>query len=193
MKSLIPIALLSATTCNAFAPTARTTLTSTVLIPHHNALSSLLILQKSAPSLSSLYMMEDNDTDENDTLVDTPAVELIVDETTTNNNALAKLGNKLRQTFSTNPQVAALFLSIFIFLLPILTSFPQSAMAVQSGGRMGGSFGSGGGSSSSRQSYSAPSSSSYSRGYSRGYSTGGSYYSRPNVIVSPSISPWGYR
>ena len=191
MKSLIPIALLSTTTCNAFAPTARTTPTSTVLIPHHNEPSSLLILQKSAPSLSSLYMMEDNDTDENDTLVDTPAVELIVDETTTNNNALAKLGNKLRQTFSTNPQAAALFLSIFIFLLPILTSFPQSAMAVQSGGRMGGSFGSGGGSSSSRQSYSAPSSSSYSRGYSP--RSTGSYHSRPNVIVSPSISPWGYR
>lgn len=188
MKSLIPIALLSATTCNAFAPTARTTPTSTVLIPHHhhNAPSSLLILQKSAPSLSSLYMMEDNDTDENDTLVGTPAVELIVDETTTNNNTLAKLGNKLRQTFSINPQAAALFLSIFIFLLPILTSFPQSAMAVQSGGRMGGSFGSGGG-----RSYSAPSSSSYSRGYSP--RSTGSYYSRPNVIVSPSISPWGYR
>lgn len=114
-----------------------------------------------------------------------------------NNNALVKFANKLKQalaSYTNNKQPAAFFLSCAIFLLPffLLSAFPESAWAVQSGGRMGGSFGG----SSSRQSYSssrsysAPSSSgSYSRGYSRGYSSG-YYSSRPNVIVTPGISPF---
>eukprot|EP00970_Alexandrium_tamarense_P011940 scaffold2615_cov199-Alexandrium_tamarense.AAC.4 len=85
-------------------------------------------------------------------------------------------------------QPSSILLSMAIFLLPLflMTSFPQSAMAVQSGGRMGGSMGGGSRQSSSRT-Y-APSNGSYSRGYNRGYSSG--YYSRPTVVVSPSITPY---
>lgn len=76
-------------------------------------------------------------------------------------------------------------LTAFVILISVTFAPVQDAFAAPSGGRMGGSFG---GSSRSRspsttRSYSSPSRSysSPSRGYSRGY------YSRPNVIVAPTI------
>jgi hypothetical protein len=73
-----------------------------------------------------------------------------------------------------------LFLAIFLQIL--FTSLPS--WAVQSGGRIGGSVG--GSSKGSNGNYS--SSRSYSREYSKGYSSG--YKSRPNVIVSPGVTPY---
>jgi len=142
------------------------------------------ILQKSSP-ISVLYnSINDNNEDEDVDMESTNMIELAKD--THENNALANLGKKLKQALSSHPPAAALFLSLFIFILPLLTAFPQSAMAVQSGGRMGGSFGAGSSRSSSMsRSYSAP-----SRSYSRGYSSGGYGYSRPNVIITPGISPF---
>jgi len=135
--------------------------------------------------------MSDNNENVNNGMESTNIIELAKDtheNNHENHNALANLVNKLKQALSSHPPAAALFLSLFIFILPLLTAFPQSAMAVQSGGRMGGSFsgaGSSRSSSSMSRSYSAP-----SRSYSRGYSSGGYGYSRPNVIVTPGISPF---
>lgn len=193
MKSLIiPTVLLSAYSNHAFqvAPSlrAKTTTSPPILIPHHVSLQRSNILQKS--SISVLYnIIRDNNEDENGDMESTNMIELAKDTPENNHenhNALANLGNKLKQALSSHPPAAALFLSLFIFILPLLTVFPHSAMAVQSGGRLGGSFSGGSSRSSSMsRSYSAP-----SRSYSRGYSSGGYGYSRPNVIVTPGISPF---
>ena len=199
MKSIIiPTVLLSAHThsSHAFqiAPSLRTKITTSppILIPHHVSLQRRNILQESSP-ISVLYnSINDNIEDENGDMESTNTIELAKDTPENNHeNALANLVNKLKQALSSHPPAAALFLSLFIFILPLLTAFPQSAMAVQSGGRLGGSFsgGSSRSSSSMSRSYSAP-----SRSYSRGYSSGGYGYSRPNVIVTPGISPfYNYR
>jgi len=194
MKSLIiPTILLSAYSNYAFqvAPSLRTKITTSppILIPHHVSLQRSSILQRSSP-ISALYnSIRYNNEDVNDGMELTNMIELAKDTPDNHeNNALVNLGNKLKQALSSHPPAAALFLSLFIFILPLLTAFPQSAMAVQSGGRMGGSFsgaGSSRSSSSMSRSYSAP-----SRSYSRGYSSGGYGYSRPNVIVTPGISPF---
>ena len=194
MKSLIiPTILLSAYSNYAFqvAPSLRAkTMTKSppILIPHHVSLQRSSILQKSSP-ISVLYNnINDNNNDEDGDMESTNMIELAKDTPENNHDALANLGNKLKQALSSHPPAAALFLSLFIFILPLLTAFPQSAMAVQSGGRMGGSFSGGSSSRSSSsmsRSYSAP-----SRSYSRGYSSGGYGYSRPNVIVTPGISPF---
>ena len=191
MKSLIiPTVLLSTHRNDAFqvAPSLRAkTASPPILIPHHALQSN--ILQKSSP-ISALYnSIDDNNEDVDNGMESTNMIELAKDTPENNNenhNALANLGNKLKQALSSHPPAAALFLSLFIFILPLLTAFPQSAIAVQSGGRLGGSFGSGSSRSSSSmsRSYSAP------RSYSRGYSSGGYGYSRPNVIVTPGISPF---
>ena len=101
------------------------------------------------------------------------------------NKPLQNLASSMKKFLSTN------FLSIVIFLLPLFLS-ASDAWAAQSGGRMGGSFGGSSSRSSYSRSYSAPSYSAPSSGYSRCYSPGCSsgYYSRPNVIVSPGISPF---
>lgn len=95
----------------------------------------------------------------------------------------------------------SLMTAAFIMAAVIFTPLSE-AFAAPSGGRMGGSFGGGsrssGGSSRSSysRSYSSPSrsfsSSSYNRGFSQGYGAG--YYSRPSIIVSPTIgsSPYYY-
>jgi hypothetical protein len=101
------------------------------------------------------------------------------------NNAIATFGSKLKNAMLPKQNLKDLqtfFLTLSILLLPLFVLSPESASAVQSGGRMGGSFGGSNRSSSSR-SYSAPRS---SGGYNRGYS--GGYYSRPNVVVSPVIT-----
>lgn len=88
-------------------------------------------------------------------------------------------------------KVASLMAAAFIMFTIVFTPLSE-ASAAPSGGRMGGSFGGGSSRSSSSRSYSPPARS-YNRGYSqgRGYSSG--YYSRPNVIVAPSIGGgWGY-
>ena len=192
MKSIIiPIVLISAHSSHAFqvAPSlrAKSTTSPPILIPHQVSLQRSNILQKASP-ISALYnSINDNNEDLNNDMEST-MIELAKDTPENNHhNALVNLGNKLKQALSSHPPAAALLLSLFIFILPLLTAFPQSAMAVQSGGRMGGSFGSGSSRSSSSmsRSYSAP-----SRSYSRGYSSGGYGYSRPNVIVTPGISPF---
>ena len=193
MKSIItPIVLISAhSSSHAFqvAPSLRAKITSPpILIPQrHVSLQRSSILQRSSPTSVLYNSIDDNNEDVNNVME--PTVELAKDTSENNHenhNALVNLGNKLKQALSSHPPAAALFLSLFIFILPLLTSFPQSAMAVQSGGRMGGSFGGSSRSSSSMsRSYSAP-----SRSYSRGYSSGGYGYSRPNVIVTPGISPF---
>lgn len=209
IKTLIFASFLSAHSCHAFqvAPSARRAVTtsSRVLIPHRLAHSHRSFghrSQNNVPSFPSLYQSFADDEAEEDDEVGFAKAELLVDtekETSSNkdlnnsnnSNALVNFGNKLKQAFG-GKQTASFFLSLSIFLLPffLLSSFPESAWAVQSGGRMGGSFGGGGSSrQSSSRSYSSPSmSSGYSRGYSRGYSSG--YYSRPNVIVTPGISPF---
>lgn len=93
---------------------------------------------------------------------------------------IQNLASSMKKFLSTH------FMTLAIFLLPLFLS-ANDAWAVQSGGRMGGSFGGSSSRSSTSRTYSAPSSG-YSRGYSRGYSSG--YYSRPNVIVTPGISPF---
>ncbi len=98
---------------------------------------------------------------------------------------VSKVKSILSPTESNFKELQSFMLAMSFIFLPLLFS-PESALAVQSGGRMGGSFGGSSRSSSSRT-YSAPSSG-YSRGYSRGYSSG--YYSRPSVIVSPGITPY---
>ena len=133
-------------------------------------LNNLLVppsLGDRSAATATMLRASSTDNDENDT-----------NENTNNNKQvmIQNLGTSMKQFLSTH------FMTLAIFLLPLFLS-ANDAWAVQSGGRMGGSFG---GSSSSRT-YSAPSSG-YSRGYSRGYSSG--YYSRPNVIVSPGISPF---
>jgi len=139
------------------------------------------------PPLSALHQsMMEHDLDD---AIESPAAERVEHDMTSNkkNDAIANFRSKLKQIFNIKP--STFFLSLSIFLLPftLLSSFPDSAWAVQSGGRMGGSFSGGSSRQSSSRSYSAPSSR-QSRGYSRGYSSGG--YSRPNVIVSPGISPF---
>ena len=189
-SSLMHLILISATSCNAFqvSPSLRAnTRHGSVLIDHHAP--TLQLYQKATPS-PTLFHHRMND--ENDAL-DLPMVDVVdnsdVVDKRNNNNALSKLSNNLKRALSTHQ---AFFLSLSIFLLPffLLSAFPESASAVQSGGRMGGSFG------GSRQSYSGGSSRSYSapRSYSssRGYSNGGYYPSRTNVIVTPGINPYGY-
>lgn len=187
----MPTILLSAYSSHSFqvAPSLRAkTTTSPPILTHQVSLQRRNILQTSSP-ISVLYnSIKDNNEDVNGDMESTNIIELAKDTSENNheNNALANLGNKLKQALSSHPPAAALFLSLFIFILPLLTAFPQSAMAVQSGGRLGGSFsGSSRSSSSMSRSYSAP-----SRSYSRGYSSGGYGYSRPNVIVTPGISPF---
>jgi uncharacterized membrane protein len=99
--------------------------------------------------------------------------------------------NKVRKTLKKPTHKAvSLVAAAFIMLAVVFTPLSE-AFAAPSGGRMGGSFG-----GSSRQSYSrsysSPSPSrSYNRGFSQGYSSG--YYSRPSVIVAPTISsPYPY-
>lgn len=73
-----------------------------------------------------------------------------------------------------------------IFMISVLLTPIQDAMAAPSGGRMGGSFGGSNNrssSSSSMRTYSSP-----SRSFGGGYS----YYSRPNIIVTPPIFGGGY-
>lgn len=189
-SSLMHLVFISATSCNAFqvSPSLRATRRSSVLIDHH-APTSLQLYQKVTP-LPTLYHHSMNDVNED--ALDLPMDNLVdnssdVDKRN-NNDALSKLSNNLKRALSTHQ---AFFLSLSIFLLPffLLSAFPESASAVQSGGRMGGSFG------GSRQSYSGGSSRSYSapQSYSsRGYSSGGYYPSRTNVIVTPGINPYGY-
>ena len=189
-SSIIPVVLISGSHAFQVAPSLRVkTTTSPILIPHHVSLQRSSILQKSSPISVLHNSINNNNEDVNVGMESTNMIELAKDTPENNhenNNALANLGNKLKQALSSHPPAAALFLSLFIFILPLLTAFPQSAMAVQSGGRMGGSFGAGSSRSSSMsRSYSAP-----SRSYSRGYSSGGYGYSRPNVIVTPGISPF---
>ena len=191
IKRFIPLAFLSTTCAFQVAPTLRSrSIPSRVLIPHHNAAASKVLLHRPTP-LTALRMLGSDD-DAGDAIESHPA-ELIEPDLDTsldnnNNNALVNFISNLKQTLQTSP--ATFLLSISIFLLPffLVSAFPESAWAVQSGGRMGGSFGGSSRQSSSRSyssgSYSAPS----ARGYSRGYSSG--YYSRPNVIVSPGISPY---
>mmetsp|Transcript_16743 Transcript_16743/g.36169 ORF Transcript_16743/g.36169 Transcript_16743/m.36169 type:complete len:456 (+) Transcript_16743:71-1438(+) len=192
LKPLIPLAFLSAC-CHAFqiaTPSLRTAAipfvpSSRVLIPTHASLNNI-IFQK-MPPLSALHQsMMEHDLDD---AIESPAAERVEHDMTSNkkNDAIANFRSKLKQILNIQP--SSFFLSLSIFLLPftLLSSFPDSAWAVQSGGRMGGSFSGGSSRQSSSRSYSAPSSR-QSRGYSRGYSSGG--YSRPNVIVSPRMSPY---
>ena len=157
---------------------------SRVLIPRPP--SSTIAVQMPASRVSSLrrnvLLLQSDDEDAG---IETHPVEL-VKEDATDGNALAKFASRIKDIAQTQP--GSLLLSLAIFLLPLfmISAFPESAWAAGSGGRMGGSFGGSARSSSSR-SYSAPAGS-YSSGYSRGYSSG--YYSRPNVIVSPGISPF---
>jgi uncharacterized membrane protein len=92
--------------------------------------------------------------------------------------------NAVNNDYSSNIKMATAAMAFGLMLLPLPSE------AAMSGGRMGGSF-----SAPRSRSMSAPRSS-YGGGrggggYSRGYS-GGSYYSRPNVIVAPMMSPFGY-
>lgn len=125
--------------------------------------------QRSAVTTATMLRASSINDDEND-----------ADENTNNKQVIQNLASSMKQFLSTH------FMTIAIFLLPLFLS-ANDAWAVQSGGRMGGSFGGSSSRSSSSRSYSAPSSG-YSRGYGRGYSSG--YYSRPNVIVTPGISPF---
>lgn len=183
IKPILPFLFLSASHAFQVAlPSLRVApALSRVLIPH--ALSQF---QKSTPTTALHQSIMQGDNDDADD-VGSPTVELLVEPDQhpklNNNHAIAELASKLMKALNTQP--AVLFLSLSIFLLPffLLSAFPDSAWAVQSGGRMGGSFGGGSGRQSSSRSYSAP-----SRGYNRGYSSG--YYSRPNVIVTPGISPF---
>lgn len=139
------------------------------------------------------------DMHDDDTNIDITDSSHITDESITTQNEIehvpnfndgisafvSKVRSLLAPTKSNFKELQSFILAMAIIFLPLLFS-PESALAVQSGGRMGGSFG-GSSRSSSGKTYSAPSSG-YSRGYSRGYSSG--YYSRPSVIVSPGISPF---
>ena len=148
-----------------FASPASRNLNNHLLVPSSS-------LGDRSATTATMLRASNNDIDEND-----------ANENTSNNKqVIQNLGSSMKQFLSTH------FMTLIIFLLPLFLS-ANDAWAVQSGGRMGGSFGGGSSSrsSSSSRTYSAPSSG-YSRGYSRGYSSG--YYSRPNVIVSPGISPF---
>mmetsp|Transcript_16825 Transcript_16825/g.35069 ORF Transcript_16825/g.35069 Transcript_16825/m.35069 type:complete len:351 (-) Transcript_16825:712-1764(-) len=139
------------------------------------------------------------DMHDDDTVIDITDSSHITDESITTPNEIehvpnfnggisafvSKVGSLLAPTKSNFKELQSFMLAMAIILLPLLFS-PESALAVQSGGRMGGSF-RGASRSSSGRTYSAPSSG-YSKGYSRGYSSG--YYSRPSVVISPGISPF---
>lgn len=73
--------------------------------------------------------------------------------------------------------------AIVASLLALTIAFsPLNADAAMSGGRMGGSF--------SSPSRSAPSRVMPSRSYSPSSYRGGGYYSRPNIVVAPTITPF---
>lgn len=91
------------------------------------------------------------------------------------------IGHFLQQLSKFRP----LILSLAVFLLSFSLALPS--FAVQSGGRIGGSVG-GGNRSSGGYSRSYGGGGGYSKGFSRGYSSG--YYSRPNVVISPGITPY---
>eukprot|EP01083_Nonionella_stella_P289129 983996_1 len=196
-KSTLGFLLFLCTNVGAFqvpSPIRTAPLSPPVLIPqHHHATSPTTFLFQQTHSLTTLHQSFMHD-DSDDAPTELPMVE-IVEPSSVNisrnkdKNAIAKLAKKLKQALSTHH--AAFFLSLSMFLLPffVLSSFPESALAVQSGGRMGGSFGGGGSNrQSSSRTYIAPSSGGYSMGYNREYSRG--YSSGPNVIVSPGISPF---
>lgn len=176
MKAVITasaLALLAVTKhVDAFAPAPSFLRTATVQLQQQAKLSSLRIFDKDEMEMMQMPpqqdVMSDKEVERKSSTDPTPFfVSLFQNADSWSNLKMA---------------TAAMAFALMLVPLP--------SNAAMSGGRMGGSF-----SAPRSRSMSAPRSS-YGGGrggggYSRGYS-GGSYYSRPNVIVAPMMSPFGY-